>query len=151
MALLLVLLLTGSDYESYAQAHGHAHVAPHGGTLIVLGDHVAHIELVLEPDTGQLTAYALDGHAETPVRLSTPALDLSFRFTSDEPWRAAPLLARANTLSGETVGDTSEFTAQVPFLQGQERFEVRLAPITIRGVEMPALETRFPEGNELGR
>lgn len=151
IALLLVLLSTGTDYEGYVKAHGHAHVAPHGGTLVVLGDHVAHIELLLEPETGRLTAYALDGHAEAPVRLSATELDLSIRFSSDESWQAAPLAARANALSGETVGDTSEFTAELPFLKGKKRFEVRLPPITIRGVAMPAIETHFPEGNELSR
>ena len=54
------------------QAHHHEHTAPHGGTLVALGEEFGHLELLLNKETGELTAYVLDGEAEKPVRLGAP-------------------------------------------------------------------------------
>ncbi len=42
-----------ADTDAHQSGHGHEHAAPHGGTLIVLGDEFAHLELVLDPGTGE--------------------------------------------------------------------------------------------------
>jgi hypothetical protein len=144
------LYFTGSSYETFIKEQGHAHTAPHGGTLIVFGDHVGHVELLLDSVTGRLTAYLLDGHAEHPVRLSAPALGIGVRFSQDGEWQPLTLAARANPLTGETVGDTSEFSVVSPILVDKERFEVRIGELAFRGGTIPPIETWFPEGNELG-
>jgi hypothetical protein len=118
--------------------------------LIVFGDHVGHVELLLDSVTGRLTAYLLDGHAEHPVRLSAPALGIGVRFSQDGEWQPLTLAARANPLTGETVGDTSEFSVVSPILVDKERFEVRIGELAFRGGTIPPIETWFPEGNELG-
>jgi hypothetical protein len=147
-AIVLWMMASGREYEAFVEEHGHHHVAPHGGTLIMLGDHTAHIELVLEPDSGHLTAYLLDGHAEHPVRIADETLAFDVQLEGSEAWRPVTLEAVASSLTGETVGDTSAFEATVSELVGVEAFGVKTPAFTIRGVEMPGLETRFPEGNE---
>ena len=62
VALLTVLFVA-------LQASAHEHHPPHKGTLVEFGEEFAHLELVLDPATGKLTAYALDGEAEKAVRL----------------------------------------------------------------------------------
>src|SRR5690348_10442969 len=59
------------------ETHEHHHAAPHGGTLIMIGDHIGHLEVVLDAATGTMTVYALDGEAEQPVRLSTSEITIS--------------------------------------------------------------------------
>lgn len=112
--------------------HGHEHTAPHGGTLIELGEEFAHVELVLDSAAGRLTAYVLDGEAESAVRIA----DAELRFTLQPP-AVGPLdvvlAAVPNPLSGETVGDTSQFAATVPALRGVEEFFGSLHGVTVRG------------------
>jgi len=139
---------TGRDYEEFVEEHGHAHHAPHGGTLILLGDHTAHIELVLDPEAGKLTAYLLDGHAEHPVRSEARELVFKFRRGADTAWQDITLAAVGNPLSGETVGDTSEFSGAAEALVGAETFHLRTPALRLRGAEFDTIETSFPEGNE---
>lgn len=142
------LVATGREYEDFVEEHGHHHEPPHGGTLILLGDHAAHIELLLEPDTGNLTAYLLDGHAEHPVRIKDESLAFELRTAESDAWQPVTLDAVASELTGETIGDTSKFVAEVDALRGQEAFGVRTPTFTIRGIPMAGVETTFPEGNE---
>jgi hypothetical protein len=139
---------TGRDYEEFVEEHGHAHHAPHGGTLILLGDHTAHIELVLDPEAGKLTAYLLDGHAEHPVRSTAQELVFAFRKNPEAPWQSIALRAVDNPLSGEKAGDTSEFSGTAEGLIGAETFQLRTPALELRGVTFAEIETSFPEGNE---
>lgn len=139
---------TGRELEDFKEEHGHHHEPPHGGALIELGEHVAHIELVHDPESAVLTAYLLDGHAEHPVRVPNDTLAFQVRADDSSDWMSVELKATASALTGETIGDTSEFKAEVPPLQGKKKFAVRTPDFTIVGVKMDAIETRFPEGNE---
>ncbi len=150
-AFFVYLLLTGKDYETYIAEHAHTHVAPHGGTLLVLGDHLGHLELLLDSQTGSLTAYALDGHAEHPVRLAAKSIAITIQTQTEAEWQPLTLQARANPLTGEEVGNTSEFNLVSPALIGVVAFALRLEPLNFRGVDVPGFETRFPEGNELAK
>lgn len=128
--------------------HHHHHEAPRGGTLVELGDHVAHVEFLLDAETGQLRAYVLDGHAANPVRLPDDAINLHVMPGGDREDFTVTLEAQANPLTGEEPGDTSEFAGLSEELIGLERFEAHLPPLTVRGVEIDTLLFSFPEGNE---
>jgi hypothetical protein len=145
------LVLTGKDYQTYVAEHAHTHVAPHGGTLLVLGDHLGHLELLLDSESGSLTAYALDGHAEHPVRLKAKSIGLNIKTNASSEWHSLTLEARSNPLTGEVVGDSSEFALVSPELIGETSFALKLESLQFRGVDVPAFETRFPEGNELAQ
>ena len=89
LAVLLLCTFAGcsknSEYKDYSKApggeahaghnhsHGHVHTAPHGGTLVELGNHAYNVELLRDPATGKLTAWILDAHAENFIRIKAPS------------------------------------------------------------------------------
>lgn len=125
----------------------HEHTAPHGGTLVVLGKEFAHVELVLDKATGKLTGYVLDGEAENPVRLAQKAIELKLSMDASQK-SALQLMGVANTLTGETEGDTSQFAGQSDALKGATKFQVEIASITVKGKKFTNVAFGFPEGNE---
>lgn len=147
----------GSDHSHGGHAHHH-HEAPHGGTLIALGDHFAHLEVIHDATEGRITIYALDGEAENPVRLKLESLVLQIKSIERETPPAEAdvqvpveihLGAAANPLTGETVGDTSEFSGTAPFLSGPiVGFTAILPRISLLGSDMENIEIKYPEGNE---
>lgn len=127
-----------------AEEEGHEHAAPHGGSLVEFGDEFAHLELVLDATTGTLTAYALDGEAEEPVRLAAATIDMTIVPDGAAATQAISLQAVENALTGERVGDTSQFRALVPALKGQSRFRGTIAEIRLRGQRFTEVEFEFP-------
>ena len=105
----------GHDHD-HGAGHAHVHTAPHGGSLCALGDHQFNVEFVLDAAAGKLTAYALDAHAENFVRIAAPSLEI--RVTTPSPPRTLILTAVANSATGETVGNTSQFEANADWLKG---------------------------------
>ena len=151
--LLLLLLLacqssptTAPTPTSTPTSHGHHHEAPHGGTLVVLGEEFAHLELVLKPKDGQLTVYVLDGEAANAVRPDDSALELSLE--SEGGPEVVTLKPVANELTGETASSSSEFQGTSEQLVGKERFLAKLTKITLKGQSFEGVELKFPEGNE---
>ena len=121
---------------------GHSHTAPHGGALLELGDHFAFLELVVEPDTGKMTLYVLDGEAEKAVRLTHKAI--SVRVEAPTGVGTLDLQGRANTLTGETVGDTSEFVATHAGLKGATKVQARVGEIVVKGQTLRDLSITWP-------
>lgn len=146
--LVFIAALGGCGDEKPAASAGkppvHEHRAPHGGALEVLGGEAAHVELVLDDKTGKLTAYVLDGEAESPVRVGQDALRLKIASVD----AVVELKAVANPLTGEKVGDTSQFEGSSDKLRGLTKFEGVLESITARGVKFDAVPIGFPGGNE---
>lgn len=124
-------------------AHVHSHEAPHGGAPVVLGDEAFHLEFVRDAEAGTLSAYVLDGHMENFVRVTNAAIAL--RIQDGEP---LALAAIANTATGETVGDTSQFQARAEWLLTTSNFTAIIPAITIRGTTFTNVSFSYPEGNE---
>jgi hypothetical protein len=137
----------GHDHD-HDDDHGHHHEPPHGGTLVALGDHVAHVELVLNSDAGKLTLYTFDGEAETAVRIPGGAVSLQVVPEGADAPIELELIGVANSLTGETAGDTSEFTVTDDALKGLKQCAVVIPSITIRGATFNDVHFPFPEGNE---
>lgn len=112
-------------------AHKHVHVAPHGGTLIELGEHAYNLELLRDPASGKITAWVLDGHAENFVRIPAP----SFEMIATVAGAARPLtfIAVANAATDETVGNTSQFEAMADWLKTADAFDAVIPTLTIKG------------------
>lgn len=127
----------------------HEHHAPHKGSLQVLGEEFSHYELVLEPGSGRLTIYVLDGEAEKPVRVKQK--QLTFKL-APRGSKAKPVTvfakAVANELTGEELGDSSEFEAIVPALKGAKAFDGVLVLGQVKGQSFKNLKIKHPEGNE---
>ncbi len=137
----------GHDQEGHSHEHGgHEHDAPHDGTLVVFGSETAHLEFVLDATTGQLEAWVLDGSAENGVRVSQESIELLV--TVDGKSETIKLAARANKLSGEKPGDTSEFEATSALLKGVTKFDATVVSLTVKGTEFKSVEFPFPAGNE---
>jgi hypothetical protein len=122
----------------------HAHEAPHGGSLIELGEEFAHLELVLNAETGRLTVYALDGEAETPVRLAQPSIAMVVTMPNVLRPIDVTLEPVENALTGEKAGDTSQFVAIVPELKGRKAFRGTVTSLTLRGQLFSGVEFEFP-------
>jgi len=150
-AIVLPLAITlGSSAMAQQQNHDHDHhhhLAPHGGTLVVLGDEAAHLELVLDPAKGHLTGYVLDGEAQKAIRIKQPEIKLHAYERDLKSTVSISLKPVDNPLTGEKAGDTSQFEATAKELTGKKQFIVTLEKLTVRGIDFPRTASWFPEGN----
>lgn len=122
----------------------HEHHAPHGGTLIELSEEeFAHLELVLDSQEGKLTGYVLDGEAEKSIRIPQEEIELKTKDKGD-----IVLKAVANPLTGETVGDTSEFSTQSDNLKSITTFEGSVVSVLVKGKEFDNVSFTFSKDKE---
>ncbi len=118
LAILSCVITTGCDsneeYEVFDPKqtdaaeldHDHEHhEAPHGGHLIELGDHAFHAEVIFEEQSGKITVYILDGHAEETHVIDQQELTLNM--TVDEKPQQYKLMSAP--LDGEPEGKSSRF------------------------------------------
>jgi hypothetical protein len=131
--LLLSFAGCGGRESSSRGGGGHSHQAPHGGTLVEVGQHAYNVELVRDATAGKLTAYVLDGHAENFIRIAAPSFEL-IAITGGER-KPLTMRAVANPATGETVGNTSQFEAQADWLKSVAEFPGLITSIDIRGTK----------------
>lgn len=139
-------LASGSVRADEPVSH-HEHHAPHGGTLVVLGEEFAHVELVLDGETGVLRAYVLDGEAERGVAVAQGSLAIDIAPPRGEPFHLE-LAPVENVLTGEVVGSTSEFAGRSNRLVGLACFAGTVRQLDAKGQSFQEVRFRFPEGNE---
>jgi len=130
------------DHEKKSTGSGHVHIAPHGGTLVEIGDHVYNLELVRDNAAGKLTAYVLDAHAENFVRIVAS----SFQLIAMPGGQYTPLVMKAvaNPATGETVGDTSQFEVQADWLKEAPDFS-GIFTIEIKGMTFAQVAYHLPK------
>lgn len=143
--MLCVLLIMGIFIAKAFALH--EHIAPHQGALIVLGEELAHLELVLDSKTGVLTAYSLDGEAENAVPLAMNEIQIIVKLENENMLNLF-LKAVENPLTGEKLGSTSEFSIQNDMLKGVEKFSGNIVAISTKGQDFNNVDFEFPEGNE---
>ncbi len=129
-----------ADRSDSSSGGGHYHAAPHGGSLAMLGNHVAQLELVPGKGTGEWIIYVLDGGAERFVRIEQETIEATL------DGREAVFRAVANSATGETVGDTAQFIATVDGLSGESRFPVRIDEIVVFRQAFTQVAFDYPEG-----
>jgi hypothetical protein len=102
--------------------------------------------LVLDPATGKLFAYILDGELENFIRIPAE----SFIVTAQLPDGAQSLVLKAvaNSATGEKVGDTALFEAQADWLQATPTFDAAIAELTVRANTYRHVTFNFPKGND---
>jgi hypothetical protein len=138
--LLLLLAACGKNEHAHAPAGGHAHTAPHGGTLVEIGAHAYNLELLRDPAAGKLTAWILDGHAENFVRIKAPALEVVATVAGEK--RPLLLKAVANAATGESVGDTSQFEVQADWLKATGEFQILVPGLEIKGTKFERISAK---------
>jgi hypothetical protein len=153
LALVLGLVFSGCGQKSEsgkappAAAHQHhEHVAPHGGTAVVLGHEEHHLELVVDAVAGKMTAYVMDGELEQFLRVSAPSLRITASIGGTE--QVLELKAVSNQATGERAGDTSQFEGTADWLKSNPSFDARLQELTVRGKTYRDVAFNFPKGNE---
>jgi hypothetical protein len=149
----LILLVAGCrpstapSKNAGGEAHGHAHAhhAPHGGALTELGEEFAHVEVRVDAALGGIRLNLLDGESENPVRSKQTALSVTLKDGA-----ALRLAAAANPLTGETVGDSSEFAGSSPALRGIDRLEAVLERVDVLGKSFENVTLHWPKGTHAG-
>jgi len=127
------------------EEHTHAHHAPHGGALTELGEEFAHVEMRVDSAVGEIRLNLLDGESENPVRSKQETLSVQLKDGS-----VLPLAAVANPLTGETVGDSSEFSGSLPSLRGATGVEAVVEKVEILGKSFERVELQWPGGTHPG-
>lgn len=76
--LVPMVLVALSGVRLCAVEHKHdGMIAPHGGQMLVVGEEIAHIEIVLDEKAGKLTLYVFDKDGKTPLALKdAPRINL---------------------------------------------------------------------------
>jgi hypothetical protein len=150
LATVLLCTLTACAKKDEHAGHNHSapakhvHTAPHGGTLVELGDHAFNLELVRDPATGKLTAYVLDSHAESFVRISTPSFEITATVAGAK--QKLSLVAVANAATGEKIGATSQFEATADWLKTTAAFDGVITALTIRDNPFKSVAFKLPQG-----
>lgn len=132
--------------HDHSHDHGHSHDAPHGGSLVGLGECFAHLEFVHVPEEGQVVMYVLDGDAQKGVRLETESIQAAVTVTEPEEKDAVKieLKPRANELTGEKAGDSSEFAGRAEALKTAKKVRGKVLKIEIKGQTFEDVEFVIP-------
>ncbi len=121
----------------------HAAASPHGGTLVKLGT-AGHLEFVHDPSSGLLTAYVLDAAGGSVARI--PARTLTVEVT---PGGGAPvaltLTSTANALTGDTVGNSSQFGGASTALKGVTAFDGVVKNAVVGGQTFTGIAFSYPQ------
>jgi hypothetical protein len=129
-------------------AQAHEHKPPHKGTLVEFKEEFAHLELVIDSATGKVSGYVLDGEAENPVRVKQETIEITVLKADKSADFSVTLKQQANDLSGEKIGDSSEFAGESEKLKGLKTFDAKVVAITVKGKEYKDTWFNFPKGNE---
>ena len=144
--LLTALLLISSCAKKETAAPPPHDQPPHGGTAVEFANGIYHLELVLDADTGKLTAYVLDGELEEYVRAGAPSFEIMAKVGGrDETLLFQPV---ATPATGETLAATSQYEAQADWLKTAKAFDAVLKSITVRGSAYTDVKFNFPKGND---
>ena len=139
-ALLLTSLLAACGDGGTARdeaEHECVHDPVYGGKLIEIGEHFAQVELLHDPETGKLTAYLWDGHAEH----ARPVAMESIRVTVGD--LVVKLLPVSDPLTGDQPGASSRFEGTSERLRDLESFEGVLGRMRFGEAEFAETEFRY--------
>ena len=123
----------------------HHHEPPHGGAGVTLGNEAAHIEFLVNGEAGTVTVWFYKPHMANFLRMKLE----SFEVLAKRKGEDAKLVfeAKANPVTGETVGDTSEFLAKADWLSDASTFDAVLPEITVLGKVYRNVAFNYPKGN----
>ena len=116
--------------------------SPHGGTLVKLGTS-GHLELVHDPSSGLLTAYILDAAGTAVMRI--PARTITLAVTpAGGTLIELTLTSTANGLTGDTVGNSSQFGGTNAALKGVMAFTGVIKEAVVGGQAFKDVEFGYP-------
>jgi len=143
LALAVLLCAAGCARHKAGPAIGmHKDEPPHGGTAVALGDGSFHVEFVRDATNGRLDAYVLDGEMEEFVRASLPYFDAVAMVGREI--RPLRFEAVPNAATGETVGDTSQYSAQAGWLSYTDNFDLVVLRLDIGTASFTGITLHYP-------
>jgi hypothetical protein len=116
------------------------HLGPRGGTLVVLGNHDAHLELEFDPNSGTLTAYAMDAAVTRTIRLAQPAIAMKLQRVGRRGWFEM-------TLDSTNDPSGSVFRGTNARLAGAERFRGTILEVRTPRATFANVDFAWPSGN----
>lgn len=116
--------------------------APHGGTRVALGTS-GHLEFVHDPSSGLLTAYILDAAGTAVTRIPAKTITVEVTPAGGSPVTVA-LASTANGLTGDTVGNSSQFGGTNAALKGVTTFTGTVKEATLGGQSFKDVAFRYP-------
>lgn len=116
--------------------------APHGGTRVALGT-AGHLEFVHDPSSGLLTAYVLDKAGAAVMRIPAKSIAVEVTPAGGKPV-AVTLASTANGLTGDTVGNSSQFGGTNAALKGVTAFQGVVKDATIGGASFKDVTFTYP-------
>jgi hypothetical protein len=137
----------GHDAHSHDHAHdpepagiGEAHQPQHVGEFLVAAkDHVANVGILPNFADGEMRVYLYDGCVEEYVR--TDQVEIPITVNLPDGPRKFIAMAQANeALTGETIGDTSEFLVKDDALKGVEHVTGMIQEVNFLGARYTNLE-----------
>jgi hypothetical protein len=132
----------GMRPEDSTLAEAQRPTSPHGGTLVKLGT-AGHLELVHDPSSGLLTAYVLDAAGRAVMRI--PAKTITLEVAPGGGTAAELVLnSTANGLTGDTVGNSSQFGGTLPALKGVTTFTGVVKNATVGGQTFRDIKFAYP-------
>lgn len=148
----------GDDHHHHHHSHGEK--GPHGGALVAIGDDAAHLEVVLDAETGKVTVYVLDAAAKEAVAIQAEKLELALTIehdhdhadgdqkkpAGDELPESATLVMTAVEPAGD--GSASVYAGESEALKGADEFDAVLTTITVAGKDYKNVKFNYPDGNE---
>ncbi len=120
-----------------------ASTAPHGGTVLKLGP-TASLEFVHDPSSGLLTAYVLDGPSTKTMRIPAKAIDLQITLPAGSKVDLS-LASTANGLTGDAVGNSSQFGGTQAALKGVTVFSGVVKALSAGGQTYSNVNFDYPQ------
>jgi hypothetical protein len=133
----------GMRAEDSSMKEHAAPASPHGGTVVALGT-VAHLEFVHDPSTGLLTAYVLDAAGKATMRIPAKSISVEVTPAGGKPVTVA-LTSTANGLTGDTVGNSSQFGGTAASLKGVTAFAGSVKEAVIGGQTFKDIAFSYPK------
>jgi hypothetical protein len=126
-----------------AESSTMAHPPPHGGRAVKVGD-AAQLEFVLDPSSGLLTAYVLDPMGHATMRTTAKTIELEVAPPGGQPTPLS-LASTANGLTGDTVGNSSQFGGTLPALKGASSFTGVIKSFSVNGQTFSDVKFSYPK------
>ncbi len=121
VAMSVVSMFVAAGEHDHHAKEGHAHKAPHGGTVKTIGQH--HAEWVADHD-GKVHVYILGEDEKIAQPIDAKEITAQVKIHGHDEFKAVTL--KSEPLKGEKEGASSHFVGTAEFLKGAKAYQAVL-------------------------